>query len=713
MTSPKSALAKRRATLLGAAAQVAKSIISILDPDQLLNQAVDIICDEFSFYYAGVFLADENGQYAILRAGRGDAGQGMLTENHKLLIGGNSMVGYSIANHEARIALDVGEEAVHFKNPHLPNTRSEMALPLIVGDEAIGALTVQSVDEAAFTQEDILTLQSMADQLAIAISNSRLHRENEELLRQAERRAKLLGAANEVGHKLASILALNELLPKTVDVICEAYGFYYAGVFLVGAAGEWAVLTAGHGEAGRKMMQAGHRLEIGGNSMIGAAIHLREARIALDVGEERVHFKNPYLPHTRSEMALPLVVGEAVLGAVTVQSVEESAFNQDDITTLQTMADHLAIAIQNARLLTELEMAHAALLRAKTYEALATATTQAIHWIGNKALPLTTTIERMQEDLTEEELDRESLVEDLEMIAENAQLIVDVKEALIGPAREHQLRPALIADVVQASAFYTRIPEDMLTIETAPNTPFALTDTTQLSRVLSNLFQNAMEANAKHISATITPTLEPGYIAISIADDGDGIRPEHREKIWATFFTTKGPNHHGLGLASSLITLSQMGARITMDSQPEHGSTFTVVVPTAPDDEAVNLSHAPDNILFVDEEDDTWALFAANVLKLAGKNVVVQGTPAGAIDADVILVDEALTTMHVDDVLAALAEAGLVNKAVVVTAALNVERATKHMRAGAKDVALKPYTYAGLAAFLNFETDDEGGQVSD
>jgi GAF domain-containing protein len=122
-------------------------------------------------------------------------------------------------------------------------------------------------------------------------------------------------------------------------------------------------------------------------------------------------------------MALPLAVGEKVLGAITVQSTEERAFGEDDILTLQTMADHLAIAINNAQLLRALERANAELLRTKTYEALATATTQAVHWIGNKALPITTTIARIKKDLGREPLDIASIREDLDLIDESARLI--------------------------------------------------------------------------------------------------------------------------------------------------------------------------------------------------------------------------------------------------------------------------------------------------
>jgi K+-sensing histidine kinase KdpD len=522
----------------------------------------------------------------------------------------------------------------------------------------------------------------------------------------ADRRAALLQAAAQVAKKITSLRSLDELLPASVDIICEAFGFYYAGVFLLDENRHWAILRAGRGEAGRKMIEAGHKLEVGGQSMIGASIAWREARIALDVGEEAVFFKNPNLPDTRSEMALPLIVGENTFGAVTVQSTEEAAFSDEDISSLMAMADQLALAIHNTYLLRELEVTHAALLRTKTYEALATATTQAIHWIGNKALPITSAVARMLAYLEEEKPDLESVNEDLEIVAENARLIVDVWERLIGPGRDQNLRAALVPDVVQAAAFFAGIPHEKLSIEAAPDTPFALTDTTQLARILGYLFQNALDAHANHISATITPTLDRSHVAISIADDGEGIAPENLDQIWTAFFTTKGAGYAGLGLAAAFTTLSQMGGRITVDSEPGRGAIFTIVLPTAPDDEAIDLSHAPQNIFFIDEANDTWALFAANVLKLAGKNVVVQESPAGAAEADLILVDEALTTLPVEDVVAQLREAGITNKTVVVTAALDALRAARYMKAGVKDVALKPYTYMGLATFLNYESEN-------
>ncbi|MCE7861113.1 MAG: GAF domain-containing protein, partial [Chloroflexi bacterium CFX2] len=605
---------ERHAKLLKAAARAAKNITTILDPYELFQRTVDIICDEFGFYYAGVFLVDDARQYAVLRAGRGEAGRAMLREGHKLAIGGNSMIGASIANKKGRIALDVGEEAVFFENPHLPNTRSEMALPLVIADEVIGALTVQSTEEAAFHEEDIDALQTMADQLAVAIQNSKLHR-------QEERRSRLLRAANRVGKETASILDLDQLLPQTVNIICEAYGLYYAGVFLLDEKGEYAVLRAGYGKAGKAMVTEGHKLRIGTESMIGACIAMGEARIALDVGEERVHFKNPHLPHTRSEMALPLIYGGKALGAVTIQSSEERAFSDDDITTLLTMAEHLAVAINNARLIDELKEAHNEILRNKVFEALTTASTEAIHWIGNKMLPISLTVARLREEISDGKVDLDSFREDLDMIAESATQIIQVKEQLIGAVREMKPRPVLLADALQTAAMQRGIPQKALKIDISPEAAYVIADSTQLTRAIGNILQNAVEAGAKTVKVHTRLTEERGVLEIDIEDDGSGMNEETQRKAWSPFFTTRGVAHHGLGLPATLHVLSQSQGRIALMSEVGRGTTVAMMMPqgrvTSSEIQPGDLK----NILLIDDDDD-WA----NLLKEMFKGAKVKLT---------------------------------------------------------------------------------------
>jgi GAF domain-containing protein len=683
---------QRHATLLKAAARAAKNITTILDPYELLQRTVDIICDEFGFYYAGVFLLDDLKQYAVLKAGRGEAGRGMINAGHKLAIGGNSMIGASIANRQGRIALDVGEEAVFFENPHLPKTRSEMALPLVVGDEAIGALTVQSTEEAAFHDEDIAALQTMADQLAIAIQNSNLHR-------QAERRSRLLKAANRVGKEVTSILDLENLLPHTVNIICEAYGLYYAGVFLVNETGDYAVLRAGYGKAGKAMVADGHKLKIGTDSMIGACIAMSEARIALDVGEERVHFKNPHLPHTRSEMALPLIYGGKALGAVTIQSSEERAFSEDDITTLQTMAEHLAVAINNAYLIEELKVAHNEILRNKVFEALTTASTEAIHWIGNKTLPISLTVARLREEIAEGKVDLDSLREDLDMITESAAQITQVKEQLIGAVREQKPRAILFADVLRMAAHQRDFSLDALNMNIDPTAAYVIADSTQLTRALGNILQNAAEAGAKSVKVSIYPSEERGILEIDIEDDGAGMTEDVMGKAWSPFFTTRGVDHHGLGLPATMHVVSQAQGRIMLASEAGKGTKVSIFMPKGQAGKEAIDTGSVKNILLIDDDDD-WAKLFAELLK----DTIIKLTQSTNLkkipSADLILVDENIASVPLTDVLFALSKAGLASKTVILTSAINPERVTKFLRDGVKDVTLKPYSGGEISKLL-------------
>ncbi len=207
----------RRNVQLQTAAEISRSANTILDPDTLIVRAVNLIQEQFNFYYVGLFLLDAEGRFAVLKAGTGEAGRQMLAQGHRLAVGGESMIGQCVADARARIALDVGQASVRFDNPLLPLTRSEMALPLISRGQCIGALTVQSAQEAAFSDEDIAALQTMADQLAVAIENARLFRQLDEQLGQSQQ---LNQALEQVQRLLQSI---TDSMPSALMAL-DAYG---------------------------------------------------------------------------------------------------------------------------------------------------------------------------------------------------------------------------------------------------------------------------------------------------------------------------------------------------------------------------------------------------------------------------------------------------------------------------------------------------------
>jgi GAF domain-containing protein/HAMP domain-containing protein len=164
-----------------------------------------------------------------------------------------------------------------------------------------------------------------------------------------------LRVAAEIARDAASAHSLDELLDKTAELICSRFGFYQAGIFLLDNDQEYAVLIASPTEAGRQMIENGHRLRVGEVGIVGRVAATGEPRVTLNTGADAVHFDNPYLPNTRSEMALPLKVQNNVIGVLDVQSDQPLAFNEEDIAVMQVLADQLAIAIERTRLLQEVE----------------------------------------------------------------------------------------------------------------------------------------------------------------------------------------------------------------------------------------------------------------------------------------------------------------------------------------------------------------------
>ena len=155
-------------------AQVSRSIASIQNLDELLTQVTTLISESFGVYHTGIFLLDDRNENAVLQAANSSGGHKMLDRGHRLRIGAEGIVGYVTSRGQARIALDVGEDAVYFDNPDMPETRSEIALPLMIAGKVEGALDLQSTEANAFRDDDIQTLSILADQVATAIQNVRL-----------------------------------------------------------------------------------------------------------------------------------------------------------------------------------------------------------------------------------------------------------------------------------------------------------------------------------------------------------------------------------------------------------------------------------------------------------------------------------------------------------------------------------------------------------
>ena len=290
-----------RSAYLEASAEVGRKASAMLDADELVREVVDLIRDRLSLYYVGLFLVDEMGEYAELRAGTGEAGQKMVAQGHRLTVGGQSMIGQCVGRSEARIALDVGDEPVRFDNPLLPGTRSEAALPLESRGRVLGAITVQSAQPAAFDQDILTVLQTMADQVAVALDNAYSFREAEEAL-EAARRAQAESTE-----------------------------------------GAWAEMLRFRPKVGYHSDERGARAaeDVWRPEMEEA---VREGRVARGPGSrERNAGRYP--------LALPIKVAGKVIGVVdTYKPADAGPWTEDEIETLESLADQLGVSLESARL---------------------------------------------------------------------------------------------------------------------------------------------------------------------------------------------------------------------------------------------------------------------------------------------------------------------------------------------------------------------------
>jgi GAF domain-containing protein len=290
---------ERRAKQFEAIAQVSRVINQTQNLQDILPQITQVISQQFNYYHVGVFLLNAQKEYAILSAANSEGGQRMLDRHHKLRAGQVGIVGYVAESAKPRIALDTGADAVYFNNPDLPETRSEMALPLLHTDgQLIGVLDIQSVEPNAFNLENIEILTILADQVAVAISNARLYEETQKNLLESE------------------ILYRRDLQSG------------------------WKKFTRANKIAG--VRRAGVQARV-----YTEALELPGADEVRESGRAYVNFD------TESQVTMPVKLRGEMVGMLNIKSDSERKWSADEMDIVTAIVERAALAIENARLLAE------------------------------------------------------------------------------------------------------------------------------------------------------------------------------------------------------------------------------------------------------------------------------------------------------------------------------------------------------------------------
>ena len=291
---------EQRAAQLQTITELSESIAQLQDLNEVFVSTTKLISERFGFYHVGIFLIDEVREFAMLQAANSEGGQRMLARAHRLPLG-TGVVGLCAQSGRPRIALDVGADAVYFDNPDLPETRSEAALPLKSHGKTIGVLDVQSMHAGAFTEEDLQVLTTLANQVSIALENTRLLTETRTALAQVQ---------------------------EVYDEFTRA---------------EWSRTIS-------KAEQPGFRYRIGRIEMLEKALDLPEVVSAVQTGRAEPDPANGSA-EKRTQVAIPVKIRGEVIGVIHVESNDSSkSWREDEIQLVEAVAERAALAMENARL---------------------------------------------------------------------------------------------------------------------------------------------------------------------------------------------------------------------------------------------------------------------------------------------------------------------------------------------------------------------------
>lgn len=459
------------------------------------------------------------------------------------------------------------------------------------------------------------------------------------------RRNEYLAASAEIGKLVTSTLDLNTIFARTVNLINERFGFYHAAIFVVEETGFNAVLKEGTGAAGSEMKKKQHSLPLDDKSVVGKVAADGVPVIVNDTLNNPIHKVNPLLPETRAEAAIPLRVGQRVIGAIDIQSKTPDAFTEDEIAVLQTLADQIAVAIDNAR---SFELSQQAVMEMREIDRLKS------QFLANMSHELRTPLnsiigfsrvilkgidgpvtELMQQDLTAIYNSGQHLLGLINDILDLAKIEAGKMELAFDEVNIGDLANSVLSTM---SGLIKDKPIQMKkNIE--PNLPTVRADAIRVRQVMINLLSNAAKFTDEgeitvdvHLQRSISGRNE---IKISVTDTGPGIKEEDQAKLFLPFSQvdaspTRKTGGTGLGLSICQQLINMHGGRIGVESDYGKGSTFYFTLPLFRKES--ELANENDRVILAIDDDSQVIGLYERYLTPQGYRVIPLTEPAKAVE---------------------------------------------------------------------------------
>jgi len=597
---------------------------------------------------------------------------------------------------------------------------SMVAVPLRVRGENIGIL--QAVRRVAnpFSHSEVRFLETVGGQLSVALDNYRL-------LNQTQRRAQQLEIAAEVSRLATSTLETGTLLSRAVNLLRERFGFYHTAIYLLDDQGKYAVVREATGQPGLQMKEAKHSIAVGSRTIIGQVTESGKPYAALDSSKDPYFRAYPTLPDTRTQLALPLKIGERMLGALDIHVSRTNAFSPADISVLQSLADQVAVALDNAR---SYEVEREALKEMREADRLKT------QFLANMSHELRTPLNSIigfsrvilkgidgpitdlqNQDLTAIHNAGQHLLGLINDILDISRIDAGKMELAF---EEVDMRN-LIQSVASTALGLIKDKPIRLTQYIPDDLPLARADPIRSRQVLLNLLSNAAkftESGSIVIEAKMqaNPDNYP-EIVVSVSDTGSGIPAEHFPKLFEAFSQvdaspTRRTGGTGLGLSICKRLVEMHGGRIWVDSILGKGSTFYFTLPalqpkTAAAGETAAIAQAPvgrKNVMVVENETGVVQLYR-RYLEPRGYSIVELSDGARAVPMArelrpyAILLDVNMPSPDGWQVLAQLKSDPVTRPLPVILCTITEDRG-RGLSLGAADYLVKPILEVDLVSAL-------------
>jgi signal transduction histidine kinase/DNA-binding response OmpR family regulator/putative methionine-R-sulfoxide reductase with GAF domain len=648
---------QRRANQLETAAEIARHTSATLALDNLLKRAVTMICDRYGYYHASIYLVDSSEKYATLLASTGEAGEKMLQEKHQLPVGSRSIIGYVTESGEALVINDVSKDPIHRLNPLLPETRSELGIPLKIGTRVIGALNVQSDLVNGFKPEDTSVLHTLADQITVAVDNARSYEIAQQAIEESRQRVQELSVLFNTSQSLASAsLESQEIANIVARRFLEVFKLPKCSLALLDAETEklFTVVSLARGKNGayQELFPTG---EAGKPSPLQG----------LEEVEQVIHGLTPVTvrindPHTSASLQvymheigasllvlLPLAVKGQSIGLIILEAWDtDTGFNLTQTTLAVTLANAAAAAVENARLYEEQISASEKLREVDKLKS---------QFLANMSHELRTPLNSIigfsrvilkgiDGPVTElQQQDLNAIYSAGQHLLNLINDILDISKIEAGKmdlAFDDNINLAeLIQSVLSTAVGLVKDKPIQLERIIPPDLPPVRADPTRLRQVILNLLSNAAKFTEQG-TITIQVEIQPvnanrSEVIVKVIDTGIGIAPEDQKNLFQPFTqvdgsATRKTGGSGLGLSISRLLVEIHGGRIGVESAVGEGSCFYFTLPL--DARPETRINEPGSRLVLAVEGEWQVLYLYDrYLSEHGYTVVPVSVPADAV----------------------------------------------------------------------------------